>query len=130
MDAETFCKEYLYYVSRDADASNLPALYERGNLSELKSNLHKYRYATIKLIGHFYPTKPVKDTNNVFEGHVGGIDECVFNQTESWSVGSANTTVPAMVFLENFPPIPQGGEMMKKMVIRNTHEKFRVTKRF
>lgn len=122
MDAETFCKEYSYYVERSPDASGQPALTEYGYLSELNSNIHRYDGATIELIGHFYPTKPVTDTEFFFEGQVGGSDKCKFYQDVSWSSGSVDTMVPAMVFSENFPPIPQGYEMMKKMVIRNTHK--------
>lgn len=123
MTAEKFCGKAKYTVhGKDGIGPNGRSA-ERRNLSELASNIDRYIGANIRIEGHFFlnPSAKSDDTKFFLEGKVGPIATCVFNENETYATASHGKMVPAIVFAEDFPPIPYGFNKIKKNIFRDTH---------
>ena len=123
MTAEKFCGKDKYTVHGKAGIGPNGRSAERRNLSELASNIDRYIGANIRIEGHFFlnPSAKTDDIKSFLEGKVGPIAKCVFNENETYATASHGKMVPAIVFAEDFPPIPYGLNKIKKNIFRDTY---------
>ena len=116
MNKKLFCKDGIYQVTLSGGGK------DKQRLKNLRQNINAYVGAKIVLIGHWFPYQKIETSYDYVDGSVSSLKVCSFTERNQYALAEWDDRVITMLYKEDFLPVPEGFEKLKKMLLRNTED--------